>query len=247
MRNIKLIIQYDGTHYHGWQIQSCCVTVQGELQQAIRTMTCDDSIKLIGASRTDRGVHAIGQSGNFRIPDTVSITPISFYHGLNSLTPEDIIVTNVQEIHPKFHARFDARSKTYCYQIVNASIPLIYHQRFSWHIKHPLNVPAMRRAAKFLIGCHDFTSFQASSCSAETAIRTVFALHIQQKRELVRIFIRANAYLHRMVRNIVGTLAEIGMDQRAPDEMLSILHGKNRILAGITAPAQGLFLVHVHY
>lgn len=247
MRNIRLDLQYDGTHYHGWQIQSRCETVQGNILQAIQTMVKDVPFKLIGASRTDTGVHALGQVANFRIPDEISITQEGFFHGLNSLTPDDIIITQVQEADPGFHARFDAKGKTYCYQIWNAKSDSMYHRRFSWHIRSSLDLHAMRQAARHLLGCHDFCSFQASSCSAETSIRTVFALHILQRKQLVRIWIRANAYLHRMVRNIAGTLVEVGMGRKHPEGMLSILKGKDRTLAGVTAPSQGLFLIKVHY
>lgn len=247
MRNIKLLIQYDGTHYHGWQIQSQGDTVQGKILEAVRSMVKGSQIKLVGASRTDAGVHAIGQIGNFWVPDNISISCSSFYHGLNTLTPPDIVITNAQEKHSEFHARFDACGKTYCYQIFNADSPSIYHRRFSWHIRCPLNIAAMRQASKHLIGCHDFKSFQAASCGAETSIRTVFALHIQRRKALIRIFIKANAYLHRMVRNIVGTLVEVGMGKRESDDILEILRAKNRTLAGVTAPAHGLFLLKVHY
>ena len=247
MRNIKLIIQYDGTHYHGWQIQSRCVSVQGELLSAVRTMVKGHPVRLVGASRTDTGVHAIGQVANFWISENVTISCDSFFHGLNSLTPDDIIIPDVREATPEFHSRFDASGKTYCYQLSNAKSASIYHRRFSWHIRYPLDISAMRQAAKYLVGCHDFKSFQASSCGAETSIRTVFALHIYRRKDLVRIFIRANAYLHRMVRNIVGTLAEVGMGRRTPEDVFDILKEKDRRLAGVTAPAQGLFLLKVHY
>jgi tRNA pseudouridine38-40 synthase len=247
MRNIKLSIQYDGTLYHGWQVQSRCVTVQGEVLKAIRKMVCDNSVKLVGASRTDSGVHALGQIGNFQIPDTNTISCLAFHHGLNSLTPDDIVISSVREMSPEFHARFDARGKTYCYQLYNAEHLSVYHRRFAWHIRRPLAVKAMRRASRHLLGCHDFASFQASSCGAETSIRTVFALHIQERKPFVRIFIRGNAYLYKMVRNIVGTLVEVGFGKRTPGDMQRILDGKNRALAGITAPAHGLFLVKVHY
>jgi len=247
MRNIKLIIQYDGTRYHGWQIQSHCITVQGTVLDAIKTMLNDDSVKLFGASRTDTGVHAIGQTAHFHVPETVSISRNAFHHGLNSLTPEDIIISEAREVSADFHSRFDARGKTYCYQFLNAETPSIYHRRFSWNIRHPLDLSAMRQAARHLLGCHDFSAFQASSCSAETAIRTVFSLHFQQRKELVRMFIRANAYLHKMVRNIAGTLAEVGMGKRSPDDVLRALRAKDRTQAGITAPPHGLFLLRVHY
>ncbi len=247
MRNIRLDLQYDGTHYHGWQIQSRCETVQGKILEAVQSMVNHAPVKLVGASRTDTGVHALGQVVNFWIPEQISISPKAFFHGLNSLTPDDIVITNVQEVSPKFHARFDAKGKTYCYQVWNATCASIYHRRFSWHIRDPLDLDGMRRAARHLLGSHDFRSFQASSCSAATSIRSIFALHIQRRKQCVRVFIRANAYLHHMVRNIVGTLVEMGMGRKDPEMMFSILTSKDRTLAGVTAPAHGLFLVKVHY
>lgn len=204
-------------------------------------------VKCPGASRTDAGVHAVGQVANFRIPQSIRMSCASFYHGLNSLTPDDIIITDVQETFPDFHARFDARAKTYCYQIFNADNGSIYHLRFSWHIRRKLNVQAMREASKYLLGCHDFTSFQASSCRAETSIRTIFAIHIFQRKSLIRFFIKANAYLHRMVRNIVGTLVDVGTEKMIPFDVSEILKSKDRTAAGVTAPARGLCLVKVHY
>lgn len=247
MRNIKLLIQYDGTEYHGWQIQSRCVTVQGSVLDAVQTILNDNSVRLFGASRTDSGVHALGQVAHFQISESVSISRYSFLRGLNSLTPEDIIISEVHEVTPDFHSRFDARGKTYCYQFFNADTPSVYHRRFSWHIRHPLDISAMRQAARHLVGCYDFSAFQAASCGAETSIRTVFALHLQQRKGLIRMFIKANAYLHKMVRNIAGTLAEVGMGKRSPDEVLEALHAKDRRQAGVTAPSQGLFLVKVYY
>jgi tRNA pseudouridine38-40 synthase len=247
MRNIKLVIQYDGTNYHGWQIQSQHDTIQGRLLEALRKMVTNYPVTCTGASRTDAGVHSLGQVAHFRIPQSISISCPSFYHGLNSLTPDDIIITEVQEVSPDFHARFDARAKTYCYQIFNAASGSIYHRRFSWHICRKLNIPVMREAARHLVGCHDFKSFQASSCGAETSIRTIFVLHIFQHKQLIRIFVKANAYLHYMVRIIVGTLVDVGTGRFCPNDVLQILHSKNRTLAGVTAPARGLFLVKVHY
>lgn len=247
MRNIKLTVHYEGTNYHGWQVQSTHDTIQGCVITALQTMLNDDSITCTGASRTDAGVHALGQVANFRISSENTISCGAFFRGLNSLTPDDIIIANVQEAAPDFHARFDARSKTYCYQILNAPTTSVYHRRFSWHIRRPLHLAAMRAASKHLLGCHDFASFQASSCSAETSIRTVFAIHLFQEKTMLRCFIKANAYLHRMVRNIVGTLVEVGLGKYAPEKVGEILGGKDRRLAGMTAPAQGLFLIRVHY
>lgn len=247
MRNIKLTIHYDGTGYHGWQVQSNADTIQGRVLSALATMLKNDAITCTGASRTDAGVHAIGQIANFQIPAENTISCAAFQRGLNSLTPEDIFITRVQEVAPDFHARFDARAKTYCYQILNAPTGSIYDYRFSWHIRQPLQLDAMRTASRHLVGCHDFASFQASSCSAETSIRTVFGIHIFRKKAMIRCFINANAYLHRMVRNIVGTLVDVGMKKRMPEEVGEILRAKDRRLAGVTAPARGLFLKKVHY
>jgi tRNA pseudouridine38-40 synthase len=247
MRNIKLLVQYDGTNYHGWQVQTSYDTIQGRINEALQTMVTSFPVKCTGASRTDAGVHAMGQVVNFRIPSNISISCAGFYHGLNSLTPEDIIISEVQETTPEFHARFDARAKTYGYQIWNADAGSAYHLRFAWHLKYKLNVPAMRLAARHLLGCHDFKSFQASSCEAETTIRTISAIHILVRRQMVRVIIKANAYLQRMVRNIVGTLVEVGTGRISPDAVLRILQGKDRTLAGVTAPAHGLFLLKVHY
>ena len=181
------------------------------------------------------------------MPPEISISCSSFFHGLNSLTPDDIIIKEVQDVQPNFHARFDARAKTYCYQILNAASGSIYHLRFAWHIRYPLNIPAMRAAAKHVLGCHEFASCQASSCDAETSIRTISALHIVQRKQLIRIFVKANAYLHHMVRILVGTLVEVGSGKRSPDDVLQILQSQDRTLSGVTAPARGLFLVNVHY
>jgi tRNA pseudouridine38-40 synthase len=247
MRNLKLTLHYDGTNYHGWQIQTNAATIQGHLTSALATICNADAVACTGASRTDAGVHALGQVANVRLPGAGTLTCQAVQRGLNSLTPPDIVIADVQDVRPDFHARFDARAKTYCYQIFNASVDSVYHQRFSWHIRHPLRLEAMRAAARHLVGCHDFAAFQAASCSADTSIRTVFGLHIVQHKTMLRCVIKANAYLHRMVRNIVGTLVEVGLDRRAPEDVAVILRGKDRRQAGVTAPAQGLFLVRVHY
>ncbi len=210
-------------------------------------MVNSSSVKFVGASRTDAGVHALGQVGNFWVPETVSISCSSFFRGLNSLTPDDLIIADVQDVHPDFHARFDACSKIYCYQIYHAMSPSIYHRRFSWHIRRSLAIDAMRQAATYLVGCHDFASFQASSCGAATSIRTLLSIHIQQRKHLIRVFIKANAFLQNMVRILVGTLVEVGMGKRAPEDMERIVQAKDRTSAGVTAPAAGLFLLNVSY
>lgn len=244
MTNIRLKLQYDGTCYHGWQAQKNVRTVQGELIAAIKKMTGEE-VDLIGASRTDKGVHALGQVANFHT--SRSIPASAFLKGLNSLTPEDIFILEAEVVPENFNTRFDAKSKMYVYQILNAKTPSIYHRRFCWFLQDRLDIRAMREAAKYLKGQHDFKSFQASSPDSGSTVRTVYNLHILQKRDFIWIFIKANAFLYKMVRNIVGTLVEIGQKKRKIEEMPEILAARDRRAAGITAPAQGLFLARVYY
>jgi tRNA pseudouridine38-40 synthase len=244
MTNLKLELQYDGTCYYGWQAQKNLRTVQGELMMAIKKMTGEE-VDLIGTSRTDKGVHALGQVANFHT--TRSIEAQSFLKGLNSLTPDDIFILNAEVVPDNFHARFHAKSKIYVYQLFNAEVPSIYHRRFCWFLSSPLDILAMRKAASFLIGEHDFKSFQGGPSDSRSSVRTVYALHVIRRRNFIWIFVKANAFLYKMVRNIVGTLVEIGQKKKKIEQMLEILAARDRKAAGITAPAQGLFLEKIYY
>ncbi|HWP49090.1 MAG TPA: tRNA pseudouridine(38-40) synthase TruA [Candidatus Limnocylindrales bacterium] len=244
MPNIRLKLQYDGTCYHGWQAQRNVRTVQGELIAAIKKMTGEE-VDLVGASRTDKGVHALGQVANFHT--TRPLPALAFLKGLNSLTSDDILILEAEVVPEDFNIRFDAKSKIYVYQILNARTPSIYHRRFCWFLRDRLDIEAMREAAKYLEGQHDFKSFQASSPDSGSTIRTIYNIRITQRRDFIWIFIKANAFLYKMVRNIVGTLVEIGQKKREIQEMSKILAARDRKAAGITAPAQGLFLARVYY
>lgn len=244
MANIKLRLQYDGTCYHGWQAQKNLRTLQGQIVASIKKMTGEE-VNLIGASRTDKGVHALGQVANFHT--TTSIGAPAFLKGLNSLTPEDILILEAKVVPEDFNARFCAKSKIYVYQIFNAPRPSIYHRRFCWFLHSSLDLLAMRKAARYLIGEHDFKSFQTGSSNSQSSVRTIYSLHITQKRSFIWIFIKANAFLYRMVRNIVGTLVEVGQKKRKAEEIISILAARDRKVAGNTAPACGLFLLRVYY
>jgi len=242
--NIKLRLQYDGTCYHGWQAQKNLRTVQGELSLAIKKMTGED-VDLVGASRTDKGVHALGQVVNFHT--TTRITASAFLKGLNSLTPEDLLILEAEVAPEDFNARFHAKGKIYAYQIFNAARPDIYHRRFCWFLRGPLDMAAMRSASRYLIGEHDFKSFQGSLSESRSSVRTIYNIRIVRRRSFIWVFIKANAFLYRMARNIVGTLTEVGQGKRRAEEMPDILGAQDRRAAGITAPARGLFLVRVYY
>lgn len=243
-KNIKLIIEYDGAGYHGWQHQPWHISIQQTIKEKVEIIA-KEKINLIGASRTDAAVHALAQAANFKTRSRMNEN--QWLKALNSLLPPDIAIKKVAIAPSDFHARFSARGKTYKYQILNQPIPSALCRNYVWHIPYPLKVNEMRKAAKFLIGKHDFSSFRASSCSAENPVRTIKKLTITKKDGFIKFIIEADAFLHHMVRNIVGTLVEVGMGRLPPDAIKTILHARDRKKAGRTAPPQGLFLVKVIY
>jgi tRNA pseudouridine38-40 synthase len=245
MRNIKLTIEYDGTAYHGWQIQSNARTIQGVLQEKISVMT-GERISLIGAGRTDAGVHALGQVANFKTECRLSLGVIA--HGLNSLIPDDITIREVEEVEGDFHARFSAKSKLYEYRILNRRIPSPFQRDFVWHLSGRLDAEDMRRAARCLVGTHDFSSFRAAQSDNVNPVRTVMALEIKRGRDhRIIVRMRANAFLKQMVRNVVGTLVDVGKGRLSAEGLRGILEARDRTQAGMTAPPQGLFLIEVEY
>jgi tRNA pseudouridine38-40 synthase len=245
MKNIKLTIEYDGTGYHGWQIQPNRRTIQGVLQERIETMT-KEPISLIASGRTDAGVHALGQVANFRTESRIPLDAIK--RGLNSLLPDDIAIQRVEAVRDNFHARFSARSKLYEYRVLNSLVPSPIQRNFSWHVSRRLDLEAMRRTAQMLLGTHDFSSFRSAHTDNLNPVRTLMKMEIQKKRHhMIAIRLRADAFLKQMVRNIVGTLVDIGRGKIDPEAMEAILHARNRPSAGMTAPPWGLFLVEVEY
>lgn len=245
MRNIKLTIEYDGSTYHGWQIQPGLRTIQGVIQEQIAQIT-QGEVNLIGAGRTDAGVHALGQVANFQTESTIELTALQ--RGLNSLLPPDIVVKAVEEVSEEFHARFSARSKVYEYHILNRSYPSALRRRYAWFIPHDLNLPPMKKCGKLLIGSHDFSSFRASGDESRHSMREVIRLEIECREDnLIVILIEANAFLREMVRSIVGTLVDVGRGKTSFEEFKEIFSAHDRRKAGMTAPAQGLFLVEVIY
>jgi len=243
--NFRLTIEYDGTSYHGWQRQRAVPTVQGAIEAAIETMT-GRQVTVVGSGRTDAGVHAWNQVAHFLCES--SLKAPDFFRGLNSLLPPDIVIKECRETDIGFHARRDARSKVYEYHILNRSLPGALCRQFAWFIRKELDLDSMRRAMGWLLGTHDFKSFEGSGSPRVHTRRTVRYVALEEKiGGRLRFVIEANGFLRHMVRNIVGTLVEVGMGKTAPEAVEEILGAHDRSRAGATAPAHGLYLREVRY
>jgi len=247
MRNIKLTIEYDGTHFEGWQIQPTGHrTIQGELETALKTIL-KESIKLIGSGRTDSGVHALGQVANFKTKSDKSLDEIK--NALNANISDEIAIINTEEADKDFHAQYSPKSKAYRYRIFNRRVASPHEKNKSLFYPHKLNISFMKEEAKVLIGKHDFKSFQAvdPSKKRENTVRTIKSIIIRKKGDLIEMDITADGFLYKMVRNIVGTLLEIGSKKLEKGSMEKILMAKDRKMAGNTAKSEGLYLVNVSY
>lgn len=255
MRNIRLTIQYDGTCYSGWQIQESGATIQGLLEQALQSII-RENVRVTGAARTDAGVHAIDQVAAFSTSS--SLTPDVFMRALNASLPRDIRVIAADEAPGDFHPRYSAKNKIYSYLISRTGIHSVFLHRYSWALLCRLDLDLMRDAALHLTGRHDFSSFRASGCGAKNPVREIQSITIEAHKSLefmtfsfdapvIKISVRANAFLRHMVRNIVGTLAETGRGKAHPEEMKEILAACDRRRAGRTAPSCGLFLEKIEY
>jgi len=251
MPKLKLLLEYDGSKYYGWQRQSRLPTIQGTVEAAIAQIA-GEQISVFGAGRTDAGVHAEGQVGHFKTKARLS--PDAWHRALNSLLPDDIIVREVRIVPERFHARFSAVRKVYRYRILNRRFSPAIGRQYIWTVYSPLNIERMRSAAKALVGRHDFSSFQGSDPSRRSAAGGkpgafchVRRLDLVRRGDEIAITIEADRFLQQMVRAIVGTLVEIGRGKRSQSEMKVILRAKNRKFGGPTAPALGLCLVEVKY
>lgn len=242
--NVKLAIEYDGTDYHGWQLQPNGRTIQEIIEGALEKILGVKS-RLNASGRTDAGVHALGQVANFFCEK--DIDPYRLQKGLNALTPDDIVIKGTEVVPDSFDARRDAQSRLYEYRIWNVPWPSAFYRRFSWHVPYPLDLAAMKKAIVCLEGEHDFSSFQAAGCDAAHAVRMIYRNGVDRRGDFLIYTVEATAYLRHMVRNIVGTLVEVGQGGRTVESFAALLEARDRTRAGPTAPAQGLFLVEVKY
>jgi tRNA pseudouridine38-40 synthase len=245
LRNVRLLLEYDGTGYHGWQRQKGDLSIQQVIEEALERLT-GEKVRLIGSGRTDAGVHALGQVANFRTSSSIPLK--AFHEGLNSMLPYDIAVLEAREVPPEFHARKSALSKTYEYRLLNrpSRSPLYHH--YGWWVSHKLDLAAMTAAALALPGEHDFSAFRASGSGNLNPVREIFRAHWQTHTGgWLRFTITGNGFLRGMVRSLVGSMVEIGKGKAEPSLLVELLQSGERRLAGPTAPPQGLYLVEVVY
>ncbi|MGN0161240.1 MAG: tRNA pseudouridine(38-40) synthase TruA [Lachnospiraceae bacterium] len=243
---IKLIVAYDGTNYCGWQLQPEAVTVEGELNKALSRLLGED-VKVIGASRTDSGVHALG---NVAVFDTrANIPPMKYAYALNSMLPEDIRIQGSWQVEDDFHPRHCDCIKTYEYKILNREFPLPLKRYDSTYYYRRLNVEAMNEAASYLVGEHDFKSFCCVRTQAESTVRKITSVKVSkdESNDLITIRVCGNGFLYNMVRIIAGTLINVGNGHTSPEKVKEMLDGLDRTIAGPTAPASGLTLVGIDF
>lgn len=244
MRTIKLTIAYDGTDFKGWQIQKNGNTVQAELEAAIEKVTQKHS-RAHASGRTDAGVHAKGQVVHFKTASTIPDDKLPL--ALNAVLPETIAVLSSEEVKGDFHSQYDARKKLYRYCIFPSGERDPFIEKYAWRIPYKLNVSKMKREALVLLGKQDFKAFQAKDKRERSSVRNVYLVDIKKKSPLITIDIEANGFLYNMVRNITGTLVDLGRGYLPEGSMRKIIDSKDRTKAGPTAPAKGLFLINVKY
>ncbi len=248
--NYKLLIQYDGTDFHGWQVQENDRTIQGELERVIG-MLDDSKVSVVGSGRTDAGVHAEGQVANVFI--NRQFTPDKFRAAINGNLWRDIRIMNAEKAPDDFHARFSARRKTYVYRIVNAPVMSPFWRRFAHHEHRPLDIAKMTAAGRLLLGEHDWTAFSSAQADGESRVRTVLDCSVDSRWDsrasanILEFRISANGFLRYMVRSIIGTILEVGRGEKDSDTIQTAIVTGDRSLAGKTAPANGLTLLKVDY
>ena len=248
MKNIKLTIEYDGTHYGGWQKQNNNSTIQDELQKAIYKVTGEE-VDLIGSSRTDAGVHARGMVANFKTESKVP--PERFREAINTKLPDDIGIIKSEEVPIDFNARYDSKGKTYCYTIINRLEKVAIQKDYVYHVKDKLDIELMKKSCNYFVGKHDFKAFRTSGSSVKTSVRTITDLHIDTVTSSfgtkILFYITADGFLYNMVRIIIGTLVEVGRGKISEASIPLIIKSGDRSKAGYCAPASGLTLLEVYY
>ncbi|MCX7927511.1 MAG: tRNA pseudouridine(38-40) synthase TruA [Candidatus Omnitrophica bacterium] len=246
MRTLKLTIQYDGTNYHGWQAQkNTSYTIQTIIEKNLRRIL-RHKVKLIAAGRTDSGVHALMQVAHFKTNSGIDLKKLKL--GINSLLPDDIKIAKIEQVSADFHSRYQVKEKTYRYVILNRDYPCVFMRNFEYFYPFPLDIRKMKKAARFLIGRHDFSSFCSNNKkNVRSKHRQIKKINIKRKDSRIYIDITGSGFLYTMVRSIVGTLIEVGRGKILPGQIQHILEKRNRCLAGPTAPAKGLCLLRIDY
>lgn len=245
MRNIKMIIQYDGSNFKGFQrLKDNDNTIQGKIEDVLSKMT-EEKIEIIASGRTDMGVHALGQVANFKTKSDLSVEKMQKY--LYKYLPESIVVTKMEEVDDRFHSRYNAKSKIYMYRIDNSTYHNPFNRKYTYHVDKKLDLDKMKEASKYLIGKHDFSSFASSRSKKKSHVRTIEYIKIQEKNNIVEIYVKGDGFLYNMVRIIVGTLIDVGHGKTKPEALKEMLEAKNRTAACDTAPAKGLYLLDVQY
>lgn len=244
MKRVKLVVAYDGTNYHGWQVQDNGITIEEVLNRTVSELVQED-IKVIGASRTDAGVHACG---NVAVFDTESRIPgDKFSFALNQRLPEDIRIQESCEVDADFHPRYADTVKTYEYNILNRRFELPSKRLYAAFCYYPMDIERMNQAAAYLVGEHDFKSFCSAGAQVQTTVRTIYAVNVTKEDDMVHIRITGNGFLYNMVRIIAGTLMQVGTGLMEPEQVKEILEARDRSKAGPTAVAKGLTLVEIRY
>ena len=245
MRNVRLIIAYDGSRYHGWQRQSNAVTIQEAVETKLQVMV-GEPVKLIASGRTDAGVHALNQVCNLKTRSKIG--PETIKKGLNSLLPDDIFIREAEYVPLEFHARYSVKSKVYEYRVLNQVDPDIFLRNYLWHVRSSLDSKVMSKCLSLLMGRKDFSSFKSSGSGNMDPVRLLSRAELHEPEDgLLRFVIEADGFLRHMVRNIVGSVVEAGLGRISFDGFREILESRDRRLAGAKAPAQGLFLIEVKY
>ena len=244
MKRVKLIVAYDGTNYNGWQVQPNGITIEGELNHHLSELLKED-IHVTGASRTDAGVHALGNVAVFDTNARMPAEKISY--AMNTRLPADIRIQDSCEVSPDFHPRFQKSTKTYEYRILNRKFPDPTKRLYSFFYYYPLDVVKMQQASLYLVGEHDFQSFCTAKPGVDNTVRTIYSLEVMKEEDIITIRVSGNGFLYNMVRIIAGTLIRVGGGSIRPEQVKEILEAKNRELAGETARPEGLTLVQISY
>ena len=244
MRNIKLIIEYDGKKFGGWQKQPNKLNIQGEIEKAIEEIT-GEAVELNASGRTDAGVHSLGQTANFKTNSEIDISKMAI--AINSKLKQSIRIIKAEEVDEKFHARYSCKGKKYKYVINNSKYGSAIYRDLEYHMPIKLNVEAMQKGIKYFEGEHDFKSFKASGTSSKSSVRTIYSAKVIEDGERIIIELEGNGFLYNMVRIISGTIVDVGLGKIKPEEIPEIIESKDRTRAGKTLPPQGLYLVEVYY